>query len=373
MRPLLYPPLAMIEADLFGKADRPHDDGAAASVPAAIAVCHADMPAFLVDMVRRRIAADAAHPPQAPAVGQIRRLDCIALPHGPSRQFGRSFAVLLGACVGGTRWSGWMVAQESDYAADRDLVLQEEDGAIAPEAAMVQAWNPVVCQLRGDEAILGSLSPQALGAVMHLAEARRADRTWLASRPGRIGAWDLDGRIPVVTGTPLGAEDDPRRAYQALYGRLAQELRTAAAGQGRTAGRAGWRDLYERLGARLVRPAWTFAMMALAAVQGAWILGVHHSPADDPAVYRSGTRTPGTDACAPRVRIVFRTDAPYAEVVLALRRVGATVVQGPSEDGEIWVLPEAGSDAGQLAEALAGGPLVERADLVVPDSHPCIE
>lgn len=373
MRPCLYPPLARIEADLFGEDRGVQDDHEAATIPASTAACHADMPEFLVDLVRRRIAVQSAHPPQALAVGQIRQLDHIALPHGSSRQIGRSCAVLLGACLGGARWSGWMVAQESDYAGDCDLVLQEDDGVIAPEAAMVQAWNPVECRLRGDEAILGSLSARALGAVMHLADPLRADGDWIAPRPGRIGAWDLDGRIPVVTGTPLGGEDDPRRAYQVLYGRLAQELRAAAVAHGRTAGRTAPRDLFERLRTNLVRPAWTFGAIALAAFQGAWILGAQHAPVTGATAYRSGTKAAGMHACTPRVRIVFRADAPFADVVLALRRAGATVTQGPSEDGEIWVSPEEGNEAGRMAQALERSPLVEQADLVVPDSGHCAE
>ena len=71
--------------------------------------------------------------------------------------------------------------------------------------------------------------------------------------------------MAVVTGTPLGVDNDPRQAYQALYRQLAEELRAASqssvpdkAAAGKGAGR--W------LVDTFVRPGWTFGAMAASLV-----------------------------------------------------------------------------------------------------------
>lgn len=349
MNPILYPPLSLIEAELFGTCtveSTAVDDGDS-GVP------DLPMPPDLADLVRRRVASDvlAAH---APAAGQIRRLDT-----------GRACGVLLCASLGGKRWRGWLVAQEADYASERDLVLQDDDAILAPEAAMVQAWNPVECVIMGHEALLGTVPAGVLGAVVRLADLQAGlGDEGVLPRPGRLGAWDLDEATVVVTGTPLDGADDPRYAYRRLYRRLAGQVQ--AVPQARDV-RSSAR-LFAWLGATFVRPAWTFCALALVAVQGLWILDAS-LPQDLAApVYRSAGLVP-TQACAPRLRVVFRADAAYADIVGALRQVQAVLVQGPSEDGEVWVDLPSGVDARATAAGLANLRAVVQASLAVP-AHP---
>lgn len=52
----------------------------------------------------------------------------------------------------------------------------------------------------------------------------------------------------------------------------------------------------------------------------------------------------------PRIRAVFKPDAPHVEVVVLLRKADASITAGPSETGELWLsIPKGRS----LDEALA--------------------
>jgi hypothetical protein len=331
----------------------------------------AEMPPYLLELVRLRNAVQAAHPPAPLAVGQVRRLDRI--PGAGGRPLGRSCAVLLGASLGGKRWAGWMVAQEADYASERDLVLQDNDGLFAPEAAMVQAWNPVELALQGDEPILGQLGPAGLGAVLLLAETDKPGDEFVAPRPGRIGAWSLAPGTTVVTGTPLGAEDDPRHTYRQLYQRLAQELRVASMTPAPAPAAQARRGLGEWLRSSFVRPVMAFAAMAIIVGQGVWMLRLQDHAAGEGAVYRGSGQVGQPDPCAVLIRIVFRPDAPYADLVDTLRAADATLASGPSGKGEIWILPPRGRDPQELAAMLRQQHVVEQADLIEPDRRRCPE
>lgn len=371
MSAVLYPPLALIAAGLRGEASAaPHDDvaeNAAAHQRADLA-----MPAFLRELVARKVASEQAYRLAPPACGQIRALAAVHHADGSGRSVARAFAVLLGASLGGRRWSGWLVAQESDYAGERDLLCEQEDGPFAPEAAMVQAWNPVECLLRGDEPILGILAAPRLDAVQRLATATCPD--FVAPRPGRIGAWNLDADTVVVTGTPLGGAEDARHRYQQLYLALAAELRAAAAPSPvrspvpliapRPARR--WRDW---LAAGLVTPAWTAVATALVLLQAGGLLALT-VPATPELRYRSAGAHLRADPCAAMLRAVFRPGAPYADVVIALRRVGGTLIDGPSESGELWLALPSDQQALEAAQILRQSASVEVAD-VVPVAPAC--
>jgi len=361
MKRPLFPPLSQIERELFGVPDSFADEELVDPdrSPLGIAVAPSD---HLLAMMERRVAADQAYPPAPLAVGQIRRLTSVS--HS-GRQLGRSCAVLLGRAVDGRRWAGWLVAQESDWAGERDLILQEEDGVLALDAAMAQAWNPVEVSLRGDEAILGKLSPQRVAAVSTLSSHVPTDAQWVAPRPGRIGAWDLDEGTTVVTGTPLGGDDDPRAAYQDLYRRLASELGFVAAPR---PVRASWLDW---LGAVFVRPVVTVGLAGLAVVQAGLLMFGGGANQEPDVAFRSVTVAALDDACRTRIRVMFKVDTPYAEVVVALRQVDARLVGGPSETGDIWILPPLDQDPNEVAAMLRQNHLVERSEVVPPEERAC--
>jgi hypothetical protein len=367
----LFPPLSLIQNDLFGG-----DEHIAQRPPAELAGETSDapnmnMPDFLLELVQRRAASQAAFPAESPATGQIRRFSSIPEPQQQGRQLDRTFGVLLGASLGGRCWSGWIVAQEADYASDRDLILQEDDGPFSPDAAMVQTWNLVSVIVRGDEDILGKLSSQRQAVVRLLAERKADQNEFVTPRPGRIGAWDLDAQNAVVTGTPLGDETDPRHGYQQLYRMLATQVSAAAVKQASAAAEPLWQRLFGWMNQTFVRPAWTFGALAVLVAQGVWLAASSDLALDDGQTYRSASRLQA--ACEPRIRIMFKPDTPYADVAVLMRRVGATLVNGPSETGEVWVVLPAEQNMQEAANTLTQSQLVEAADIVSPDKKACRE
>lgn len=374
MTPYLHPPLPLIEQELFGLAETQPISGAGlvdSSWPEADRA--PALPDYLAALIRSKTNATRALPATPPAVGDIRALVAVTQDDGDTRQLGRTCAVLLHRCVAGRRWAGWMVAQETDYATEHDLVLQHDDGVLAPEAAVVQLWNPVEVELRGDEALLGRLSSAALGAALKLADHRFTEAQFVATRPGRVGAWDLDADTTVVTGTPLGDDGDPRLRYQDLYRRLAAEVAaapsTARVGKEKEGQREG-RGWMQQLRHLFVRPAWTFGAMVLVMGQALWMLAGQPGTGDE-TVYRSSPATQQGETCRTHVRVMFRLDTSYADMVLALRRLDVRLINGPSDTGEIWVLPAPDQDAHEVANMLRQSQLVERSDVVEPDPRLC--
>jgi hypothetical protein len=225
----LFPPLEIIRSELFDT-DAPlagFDESLIDQEAPVIDAASVRIPDYARALMARIVATREAHPLAPPAIGQIRSLTTITDAAGLTvRSLGRACGVLLGAPLDGARWSGWLVAQEVDYATDRDLVIEDTDGPMSPEAGMVQTWNPLRIHIGGDEAILGRLAPDRLATVMALAGAAQAGGS-ARPQPGKVYAWDLDDRITVVTGSPLGGKGDPRCSYRALYRQLGAEIANA--------------------------------------------------------------------------------------------------------------------------------------------------
>jgi hypothetical protein len=123
--------------------------------------------------------------------------------------------------------------------------------------------------------------------------------------------------------------------------------------------------------ASFVRPVWTFGALAVAVGQAAWMLAHDQvSAPEDTAVYR-GIAPEEKAACRTTLRVVFKLDTPYAELVLALRRASVTLISGPSQTGEIWVLPPADQNPAETAAMLRQHHLVEYVDVIPPNSRSC--
>jgi hypothetical protein len=111
------------------------------------------------------------------------------------------------------------MSSEASYASWWDLVLQEEDGDVEPEAAMVQVWNPVRLYLPMASRVVGRISMARLQAVRALAgefataEAPDTIPAW----PGKVASRTTLDALEVTTGSPLRSDSDPRWRYQHLY------------------------------------------------------------------------------------------------------------------------------------------------------------
>jgi hypothetical protein len=374
----LYPPLELIRADFYGHSDltnvavEPVELSLATSADVSPTV-----PPYVADLIRRRVLADHAFGREPAAAGQIRAI--LKLPNAERSGYEpvrRTFGILLGANLSGNRWRGWLVAQEVDYATDRDLVLEDDDGPCAPEAAMVQTWNEIGIELDGSEPLLGKLAPNRLETVLRLAARAPSPDEFVASRPGRIGAWDLCKGITVLTGTPLCEADDPRHAYHGIYRAIGLRFPVLAPAKTLTTAPSHSPNWLERLAGVLSRPAWTVAALALVLIQGAWIIGMYQqTPLEGfgrDTVYRSDILSgPGVIACQTTIHAVFNPDSSFAEIMIVLRKVEATVVAGPSETGELWLSLPKDRPLDEALAMLKSSSLVQSAEISTPSRREC--
>ncbi len=189
-------------------------------------------PPELADRIRRTAEARRAYPHAVPpAPGQIVSVDTVIGPQGPlDWVLPRPLAlVLVEPTETPAVWYGWLAAPETDYASDFDLVLGEDDGPVDPVAGMVQVWNPAYLYLPNARRLLGQLPPRRLAAARALARAfLTAPTIGHPARPGTVYPRTLDTSDIVITGSPLGGDDDPRRRYQILYHAAAEALREPA-------------------------------------------------------------------------------------------------------------------------------------------------
>ncbi|MBA3031696.1 MAG: hypothetical protein KKF85_17040 [Gammaproteobacteria bacterium] len=349
----LYPPLERIRNELFEAPTRrpaSADFSETDDDPRWSTLASDPLPDFITDLIQRQAAARQAHPQAPPAVGQIRCLSSVPAAAGESRPLARNVGVLLGAHLGGKRWSGWLVAQEVDYASDRDLVIEADDGPVDPIAGMVQTWNPVRVLIDGQEHILGKLSPLRLAAVMALAEAQQAGGG-ARPRPGKVYGWDLAEGIVVATGTPLGDPDDPRHAYRALYRQLAEEI----IGAGETAPTAATRHNW--LVRTFVRPAWTFGAIAFSAalaVHTLFSLGPRTETLSHTGKEPAARPLPPSSGEVLRITLAANGNLSILRDLLALPGVSFRHIEPDNEAMIVWLHVPAGSDVAAQAAKLPG-------------------
>lgn len=185
-------------------------------------------PAWLRERIRQRVRAQRATFAPIPAAGQIVRVDEAIGPAGPlGHDQPYPLAVLLGEPTERRAvWYGWLVAAETDYASDADLILDEADDPRDPLAGLVQLWNPVYLYVPSAQRVLAQLAPERLAAVRDLAlDFLTAPPPPLRPEPGVLVERRTSRGHRVLTGTPLGGADDPRRRYRTLYRAAADLLR----------------------------------------------------------------------------------------------------------------------------------------------------
>lgn len=255
----LWPPLADIETALFGPPDSLLDRwiGADPALPPSLrealdadpqARALRNLPAAepapdwtdagnapppeLADRIRRTADARRTHRHTTlPAPGQIVSVETVIGPQGPlDWVLPRPLALLLAEPTETPAvWYGWLAAPETDYASDFDLVLSEDDGPVDPAAGMVQVWNPAYLYLPNAGRLLARLPSRRLAAVRALArEFLSARAPGRPAHPGTVYPRTLETGDTVLTGSPLGGDDDPRRRYRMLYHAAAEALREPA-------------------------------------------------------------------------------------------------------------------------------------------------
>jgi hypothetical protein len=73
------------------------------------------------------------------------------------------------------------------------------------------------------------------------------------------------------------------------------------------------------------------------------------------------------------IKLLLKPDAKFADVVLELRKVEATLGAGPSESGEIWITLPAGRSPQEALVLLRASPVIEDAMLatITPKQGEC--
>ena len=255
----LYPPIGAIEEDLFSPSDRLIErwiDGGSALSDASRAALEGDpaarekreifeasnaqppqaglptiaeageqagMPPWLMEMIERRSAAGTRFSgPAEPMAGQLRLVDRAVGPDGGDLgwDMNRPLAVLLWRETEDPAvWAGWMASHESDYASYWDVLLEDGDQPCDPLVAMIQLWNPVHVYAESTGRVLGQLSEPRLAAlVVAFADFLSGERPDAShARPGSLIDRLTTTGERIMTGTPVGEEEDPRRRYQDFY------------------------------------------------------------------------------------------------------------------------------------------------------------
>ncbi len=187
-------------------------------------------PDFIKALIAEKVAARSTYSELTPTPGLIVQTDRLFQPDGKivDLVFASPFAMLLDRQDESQRcWHGWLVAPDLQYASYWDFVLQEVDAPFDPVCALVQLWNPVQIHLPKNftSAVLGRLNPERLQALRAMAvEYVQGGADKPSPRPGHIAMRSTYQGYQVVTGTPLGDENDPRYAYQLDYHHAAQVL-----------------------------------------------------------------------------------------------------------------------------------------------------
>ena len=222
----LWPPLDLVREDLSpgrmpigsGVTQRGFEAGLDVENEASAHAQYLLLP--LTELARRRAAVRARSFSADWAAGRLVRFSvgCVA------------YGVLLDHQIGPHQWQGWMVASECDWAGHCDVLLEPGDDPFEPMLGIVQTWNSVTLGTEAVSAqVVGELSAARLAAIRAVAgEHTAAARPPTDPAPGRIALRLAEGRFPVLTGTPLGA-DDVRLAYQGIYRDAAARLMDACA------------------------------------------------------------------------------------------------------------------------------------------------
>lgn len=172
-----------------------------------------------------------------------------------------------------TTWAGWIAAPDTEYATKADVLLEPDDEPFDPFAAMVQTWNPVQISLPKNPRVLAMLTPARLDVLRAVAAEAGRSTQEDAAHPGFVFLRGTDSGQPVLTGTPLGGQDDPRHAYQNLYREFASTLRSAPTAQ--TEGASLWQRIGDWIGHHRPQAYGLAATVMVAALVGALVRTSH--------------------------------------------------------------------------------------------------
>jgi hypothetical protein len=265
---------------------------------------------------------------------------------------GAVLGVLLDRVIQGKQWTGWIAANESNWASAFDVLLEPCDDPFEPMFGVIQAWNPVTLYWSDDlqAKTVCEVSAVRLAAIRAVAlECAAGLMIPTPSEPGRIALRTAGGTFSVLTGTPLGPQD-VRHAYQNAYRTVAARLMAqqltqrvsqierkntasrAPEGQAKSrVSRTSWESWFEA--SWYMRPALVL-MTAIVLFQNMDSLSRTVMSAFDgiasvsPSLGMVTTPTPSTE-----LRVQWKPGASMDDVQQLLRATSTVVVDGPDVQG----------------------------------------
>lgn len=350
----LWPSIEVIETNLFGaSADiqafpgkevntGTEADTGTETIP--------EMPAFLRHKIHQRVSSREANFDTTPAPGQVWRFDGTPEACTP-------LCVLLDKPAESGQWQGYAVAPETDYATDRDVLLEPQDEPFDPLAGMVQTWNPVTVDIGKASRVLAQLTEARLDAIREVAQGQYENAG--NARPGYVAPLKTRSGATVLAGTPATHPEDPRRQYQTLYRKAVQRPGILTHTQPRQHSNVIsflnrqriWRNVGWSLAASIVLAQAAIIANLMRAQPGTSV----EEQINRASEYRA-TPQPAVDHAY--LEVYFKPDAKEVDIRKLLTRLDATIVDGPGEFGQYRVKVKAGVVQGAL-EALRGSGLVD--------------
>lgn len=117
---------------------------------------------------------------------------------------------------------------------------------------------------------------------------------------------------------------------------------------------------------RIRIPVPAIALASIMIVGQAVVIGSLLTGQSDEVTYRS--ERPECVA-TPRIRVVFNPEAKHVEILLMLRKVEATIQNGPSETGELWLSVPKSRSLEEAQAMLRSSALVDEVVVVVKASR----
>lgn len=336
----LWPLLEVIEANIFGSATDslafPDEQDQESDVSIQ------EMPEFLRDQIHRRVESRKAKFNPAPQKGQVWRFDCTPKDCAP-------LCVLIVTSEERNLWHGYLVAPETDYASDKDVLLEPQDEPFDPLAGMVQTWNPVYVDIRQGYRVIAQLDQSRIAAIEEIA-ANSFDSVSQAC-PGFIAPLSTHSGAIVLAGTRIGLTGDQRIRYQQLYRKAASQLiaeRNEKSIQDSNIipmpkRQHVWRNIGWSLAASIIL-AQSVLIANQIRDQSSRVFDAQSNPATQ---YRAVPLPPFSYTY---LDVYFKPNVKQIEFGKLLRKLNATIVDGPGEFGQYRLKVQAQvADATEMA------------------------
>lgn len=320
----LWPPIEVIARNLLGGMNEPlHFPDKEKEAEGSVSdITTTEMPAFIRDKIRKRVASRIAKFDSQPKAGQILRFD------GDQENLA-PLCVLLGQQQDEHYWQGWLAAPETDYATHQDVLLEPQDEPFDPLAGMVQTWNKVTVDIRKGSRVLAQLIAPRLEAIREVAEGQCEDGG--DARPGFVAPLKTHSGATVLAGTRITHPEDIRRRYQSLYRAAAQSLEQQHAKQtaeiiSLSDRRRIWRNVGISLAASVVLAQAVIIANLMRSQPGMSV----EEQINRASEYRAIPQPPANYAY---LDVNFKPDAKEVDIRKLLTKLGASIVDGPNEFG----------------------------------------